>query len=268
MGKIKGIIDILQESSETVPAILYKYYEFDKYSQLIFENNEIFFSSPKSFNDPFDSKIKISFQGTRSQKKLFFRKHSPQTRPDFSRKKHLEMEKHIMRDEISIQKMESEIQNNFENVRKQMGVFCLTEKKDNILMWSHYTNEHTGFCVGFKTNNNFFSRAKHVSYSKDLPCIYILEPDLEKLNKKGAESLLTKAEDWTYEKEWRIVEINGVGVKNYPEEALVSVILGCKISSENKKNIIQWCNSRKYKPALYEAREKDSEFGLDIIPIS
>ncbi len=268
MGKIKGIKDILQESNIDAPALLYRYYKFDEYSQRIFENNEIFFSSPKSFNDPFDSKIMISFQGTRNQKKLFFRKLSPQSRPDFSRKNHLEMEKRIIRDEASFKKLETEVQNNFEKVRKQMGVFCMTEKKDNILMWSHYTTHHTGFCVGFNTNNFFFSRVKHVSYSKDLPCIYILEPDQEKLNIKGVDSLLTKAEDWEYEKEWRIVEVNGVGVKNYPEEALVYVILGCKISPENKKKIIEWCGSRKSQPIVYEAREKESEFGLDIISIT
>jgi len=28
-------------------------------------------------------------------------------------------------------------------------VVCLNEKKDNILMWSHYAKNHTGFCIEY-----------------------------------------------------------------------------------------------------------------------
>ena len=95
----------------------------------------------------------------------------------------------------------------------------------------------------------------------------LTKPNRNEILQKGIESLLTKAEEWENEKEWRIIEIEGMGVKNYPEESLECVILGCKISSDNKKQIIKWCNSRKHKPTLYQAKEKESEFGLNIIPI-
>jgi hypothetical protein len=258
MGKIKGIIDILQEPNITAPAILYKYYKFTEYTQRIFENNEIYFSSPESFNDPFDSKIRIDTKATRDQKKLYYRKLSPISRPDFSRKQHLEMEKDIMRDKKELEKLEKENQRNLENIRKKMGILCMTEEKNNILMWSHYTYKHTGFCIGFKTDNIMFSCIKQVQYNKNLPSIKMYESDWKKLNEQVAENLLKKAKDWTYEKEWRIVKPNGV----------VSVILGCKISPENGNKIMEWCNSRKSQPILYEAKEKESEFGLDIIPIS
>jgi len=32
---------------------------------------------------------------------------------------------------------------------KKVGVICLTEAKDNLLMWSHYANNHKGIAVGF-----------------------------------------------------------------------------------------------------------------------
>jgi hypothetical protein len=79
---------------------------------------------------------------------------------------------------------------------------------------------------------------------------------------------LIKANDWQYEKEWRIVDhVNGRGIQNFPENALSGVILGWRISQENKENIFRWCSSRKYPPKLYEAREKQKEFGLDIARI-
>jgi hypothetical protein len=268
MKKIKGIKDILRESTVTVPAILYKYYKFDEYTQRIFENNEVYFQSPAKFNDPFDSKIRIDTKATREQKKRYFRELSPIARPVFSRKQHLEMEKLIMRDKTELKKMEDWAQKNHENVRKKMGIFCMSKKNDNILMWSHYADKHTGFCIGFKTDNILFSCIKRVDYDKELPCIKMYESDWKKANELIAKSLLIKAEAWKYEKEWRIVKPDGVGVKKYPEEALACVIFGCKISPENRKKIIEWCSSRKTQPRFFEARDKESEFGLDIIPIS
>jgi hypothetical protein len=83
-----------------------------------------------------------------------------------------------------------------------------------------------------------------------------------------------------YEHEWRIINgvkgLNGVkgpngmrgpGPQDFPEDALIGVILGCGISQENKENILRWCRNRKHSPSLYEAREKQKEFGLDIVRI-
>lgn len=36
-----------------------------------------------------------------------------------------------------------------EVVYKQFGIYSLTSKSDNLLMWSHYADSHKGFCVGF-----------------------------------------------------------------------------------------------------------------------
>ena len=32
------------------------------------------------------------------------------------------------------------------------GVCCLSEKHDDVLMWSHYSNGHKGFCLKFETS--------------------------------------------------------------------------------------------------------------------
>lgn len=38
---------------------------------------------------------------------------------------------------------------NFEIEKHRVGVVCLSESKDNLLMWSHYANEHKGCVLGF-----------------------------------------------------------------------------------------------------------------------
>ena len=46
---------------------LYKYGKFDEYTEKLFTHNEIYFSSPNEFNDPFDSKPRIICEGNKQQ---------------------------------------------------------------------------------------------------------------------------------------------------------------------------------------------------------
>lgn len=268
MDRNKGVVDVLQASDITKPPLLYKYYAFDEWTHRIFENNEIYLSSPESFNDPFDSKIRFIYEGSRTDRKRFLKEWSKKYRPELSRKERLVYEKSIRKQGLDLQRMADGAQDEFMSHRSRIGVFCMSEDKKNILMWSHYANENAGFCVEFRTNNAFFSRARPVEYDRVLPCLNLLEIMWDKLITKVTLGLLTKAQDWAYEKEWRIVDVNGVGIHEYPSEALSSVILGCKMSPENKKRIKEWCCACEHRPALYEAKEKEQEFGLDIISLS
>ena len=45
-----------------------------------------------------------------------------------------------------------------------MGVTCFTEDCTNLLMWSHYAENHTGFCLEFDASNEFFSNVRKVDY--------------------------------------------------------------------------------------------------------
>ena len=268
MDRTKGVVDVLQASDITKPPFLYKYYAFDEWTHRIFENNEIYLSSPESFNDPFDSKIRFIYEGSRTDRKRFLKEWSKKHRPELSRKELLVYEKSIRKTGLDRQRVPEVVQKDFIVIRNRIGVFCMSEDKKNILMWSHYANENAGFCLEFRTNNAFFSRAHPVEYDRVLPYLNLLEPIWDKLITKVTLGLLTKAQDWAYEKEWRIVDVNGVGIHEYPSEALNSVILGCKMSPENKKRIKEWCCAREHRPALYEAKEKEQEFGFDIISLS
>ncbi len=48
--------------------------------------------------------------------------------------------------------------------RASIGVICFSSNYDNILMWSHYANNHKGICIEFDLNDSFF----HGKY-KDVP---------------------------------------------------------------------------------------------------
>ena len=138
-------------------------------------------------------------------------------------------------------------------MHKQSGVFCMTQKKDNILMWAHYADQHTGFCLEFDTDNPLFSRTRRVIYAKDLPKQNIVEFLTAKVRKPPL-YLITKAKDWKYEKEWRLADpASGPGPQEYPAESLTGVIFGCRMNEMNRKQIKEWCKKREHPPKLYEA---------------
>ena len=41
-----------------------------------------------------------------------------------------------------------------------IGILCLSEVRDSILMWGHYTDSHQGFVIGFDSDQPFFSNRR------------------------------------------------------------------------------------------------------------
>lgn len=251
--------------------VLYKYCMFNEYTEKILTQNEIYFSSPEKFNDPFDSKLHLTCDGTMKERKRYLYKQYQKKYPKRRKEDILtDVEMGIItkgRDEIVLNEA---LEKSREIMRKKFGICCFSEKRDNILMWAHYAKQHTGFCLEFNVDNDFFTlstRAIKVEYDAIWPELNVMRLDSYPEGEVG-KKLLIKANNWEYEQEWRIVDNEkGPGIQNFPEDALSGVIIGCRISQENKDNVFRWCRMRKHPPTLYEAKEKQKEFGLDIIRI-
>jgi hypothetical protein len=262
----KGVVALLKERKGTPPCLLYRYGVFDQWTHRIFQNNQVYFSSPDSFNDPFDSAVRFACEGSKQQRKKFFREFMPLHKPNLSRRESLLYEKQFKERHWDDGFLRGFQQDRLK-VRHRMGVFCLTEKKDDILMWSHYAKYHTGFCLEFQTNDSFFSNANPVNYSDRRPVVNLLIPDWNELVVANVEALLTKAKHWEYEKEWRIIDLQkNAGIHQFPPTVLHGVILGCRISSTDREQVVKWCKGRSPIPSLYQAQMKETEYGLTIKP--
>lgn len=253
------------------PKVLYKYYKFNKYTERIFSHNEIYFSSPNDFNDPFDSKPHLTYDGTKQERKHFLCEQYQKRYPDRSKEEILaDVKREITAKGKENIVLEEAIEKARDLLRKKLGACCFTTIRNDILMWAHYAKQHSGFCLEFNVNNDFFRplmRAIGVKYEDFRTELNVLRLDSYPEGKL-AETLLIKAKNWQYEQEWRIVDYDkDERTQNFPEDALSGVILGCRISQEDKKNVFRWCSKRKHPPLLYEAREKQKEFGLDIVSI-
>lgn len=238
---------------------LFKYRECNDYSFKIFDEREIWFPTPESLNDPFDCQL------------------------DFEDSLRYALAK------ISTSKLDKvdELIKVTSSYAKEIGVLSLSRTRRNILMWSHYAQEHKGFCIGFKEDNflsSLKSCEKHdVTYQADLPFEELLcaldaydDPEMEQENQITSEKVkdaflkalvATKFSNWKYEYETRMVSYNS-GVHNFSPDCISQVILGFKISEEHKDRLLsilsldEWSHVK-----VYSTQKLKDKYGLELTEI-
>jgi hypothetical protein len=244
---------------------LYKYYSLNDHTKRIFTLNEIYFPSPLKFNDPFDFNIPISLEGSKKDYEELYRSQISRCEPNLNREeRRRRLREHMAQKvykDINLQKELS--QETATRIKKRYGVLCLTETNDNILMWSHYADNHRGVCVEFKMCDDFNVTEKDnkVIYQKELPeCNLFKTSEKQRLHTL----YLTKSCHWSYEKEWRMFK-EGPGAYTLPDRTVNAVILGCQMT--DKEKVTAWLKEKNNSIAIYEAKMKHREFGLDIMAI-
>lgn len=152
-------------------------------------------------------------------------------------------------------------------INNTFAITCFSETPDNILMWAHYGDKHTGFCVEYD-----FSKMKTeklllmlfpVVYSASKPTVPLSLFDFDDLkniklssNMAGISdliiSLLTKSDIWKYENEWRIIGYQSdLNKQTWQEDIAVKVYYGVNISPENKKKLDEIVERKKIESAQF-----------------
>lgn len=202
---------------ETLPEFFFKYIRLDRVIEIL-KNKELWFSSPKNFNDPFDCNINlIDFEPDENEiKKIINDKISGNRK--------------LRRQEIQKNKRNSfRIKNQFseqlEEIFYNSGVCCFSEINDNILLWAHYAENHKGICLKFTNKiSDIATMTAKVNYKNRY----------EKVNfwkgKGGAINhlIFTKSKDWKYEKEIRAFTMLDNGKVDFDIKNLTEIIFGCK----------------------------------------
>lgn len=249
-----------------IPKHLYKYRSMNtkkdrEHTLHILSHNEIYFAKCTEFNDPFDCNLHISCEGDFNIHKEKLRK----MYPGLSEKKlDIQTQKDLQKE--NIKKSERKVNNNIRRIIEQAGIFSMSAKRDNLLMWSHYADYHKGICIEFKTTNGklFGCDLLNVDYVVNYPKLTLYDEVDSEFAKK---TVRTKSEDWKYEEEWRII-YKEIGCQNFPSEEISGVILGSRISERNKALVFKCLSENNCKVKLYEAHKCKEKFGLDIIPVS
>lgn len=157
-----------------------------------------------------------------------------------------------------LSEIDSKLDEFAQSFRKKFSIISFSERNSSLLMWSHYANEHKGFCVEYGTNE-FSSFFFPVMYSDRIPDALENEYSIPL-------SMITKLTDWQYELEWRIVnqceecELDGF---KYPAPIPKAIYLGCRIdeNKELKEKLIE--ASKKLGIALYLMKMKRGYYELE-----
>ena len=263
------------------PAYLYKYKSIDDknedYSSCIFTHNELYFCSVKKFNDPLDCMYRVESHGSPEEVREYMLRvldnfGSPHDRHQLL--SNMSVGQEILEDPAFIETAQVENRHEVES----WGVCCLSAvPPQEILMWSHYADHHRGFCLVFSNelSKYFFVKGKpkdrdkgpailapsEVTYDDEYPVLNCIRDQPKAMAEKA---IFRKAKPWEYEKEWRMVDINGQGKLQFPSQYLTGVIFGCKMSNEHKGKIRVWCKDRQPAIKYYQARESLNSYRLHI----
>jgi hypothetical protein len=155
-------------------------------------------------------------------------------------------------------------------IASRWGIYCLSPDPDLALMWSHYARNHNGICLEFAVPNTKFQLALQIQYQKEYPKNLLHDM----LRDPGSRStlLLVKSDDWSYEREFRLVCFRSPDVAGSPLSMdgnylgigpadLTSIILGCQVEDRADAEIRKLVKDhapnvrvRKAKRALNEYR--------------
>ncbi len=254
-------------------------YKFRTWSNLFHQkaltHNQLFYASPADINDPFDFKINIDYSllDSGAKREKYVTQLVSETLETIIRKgispaqKKEELLYRLLFDRDRMQDEFNQTANLWTNNR--FGVISFSLRWDSILLWSHYAENHKGFCIGYNkqklTNSNLFDTAGPVNYIDSYPRLDPLNIDKEN---EAFTKTYSKASDWEYEKEFRLTKLwpnidpsikeRTIEVQNdYAEE----IILGMNISQEHEKAIREIAKQKGIK--VYKIGSKRNSFLLE-----
>ena len=142
------------------------------------------------------------------------------------------------------------------DAKNKYRILSLTEDIHSPLMWAHYGYNYTGICLIYSTNKTF-SEAIKVNYTDQAR--YLDEGDFDELDDVACDSLKEKMMDWSYEKEWRLIQKEEPGYLYYGYEELIGVVVGRKMHQEIKNVINGWCIARETPCLCTDVLQYDSQ---------
>ena len=186
--------------------------------------------------------------------------------------------------------------NKYSNYRDELWICCLTKKFNSILMWSYYNN-HEGVCIGLNMDKvsqclgaqyglTVTSYAREVQYKNAIekPNFYRDKEDFFNYQ------VYTKAKAWEHEQEVRLFiyepsprfmgllsnskdrnKYDNKELKTFVKltaECFESIYLGIKISTEDKKDIIQKARALNPNIKIYQMEIDAKSFNVIDNPIN
>ncbi|MFM2343742.1 MAG: hypothetical protein RLZZ210_350 [Pseudomonadota bacterium] len=269
-------------TNEIKYAYLYKYLPPNVGSLRVISKQTIKFTNPADFNDPFDCVVSLEryFNNFNDYKIGYYKNRGKKVSDNQLRVMYANYKNKVKNEGLTNEPL------------KNYGVLCLSEEPLDILMWSHYAQNHKGFVVEFKlpiVKNN----GEYPLWDKNIKCYlweqgnliaksvdYVdkynywkLDLDQSEKDKLALEIIYRKYNVWAYEKEVRVFnrfieKLSKNRILEYPSENLVSVIAGCKMEADFLEELKKSCGIASKKLGryirIYYANHKANSYALEI----
>jgi hypothetical protein len=249
------------ESEPTVPRFLYRYRAlrdpFDSLQKILC-NNLWYCGSRKDFDDQEDMVLPGVVLCRDHIRGLAVERNGNLT-PDVES----QIEQYL-RDPLSERRTTEAIQKDLDEV----GILCFSEEPNNRELWKIYASDGKGVCLMLESLEIFPATPVgpiygpfEVRYSDEDKKPY--DPQIEGVT-QADDHLLRKRRQWAYQKEWRFIRHrhghhSTVGYCFLPPGALVGLIFGWKLSSDERAMICEWINAGPFHPQLFDANPNGEE---------
>ena len=228
------------------------------------QGSTLWLSSPRCFNDPFDSVINFDYYAeTLKLSKEILDKWVGND----SAERILQSEKGGELLERCIERIRLEFEENHRVIEKSIYSACFSEFENlySLRMWGHYADNHSGVCAEYDF--------KAVNDACEFGCIpirytnsyeYLINARNMSESVRNFLKLYTKATEWEHEKEWRVSKQLSGGEKigvSIPFVFPRKVYLGCRVKEKLKSDVMAFCADRDIE--IYQMKLKPGSFCLD-----
>jgi hypothetical protein len=239
----------------------------------LLEQQEIWFASPDSFNDPFDCNFWVRYD-LLNETQLF------EELRYFVKAEHQLAGSHLIDYYTKEAVISAQNSSNLEAATRvwierqfeYMGVFCASVERDNILFWSHYAQNHKGYTIGLNRKKlyDLWSNSNGIAlggpiYDSDF--LIFMPKDIRGNRAEQENTWLkmvnTKEYLWHYEKELRmIIRADGNRARKFLPGLIDEVVLGCRMEPKDKRRIQHAMALHYPHAAIYQAFIRRDAFAL------
>ena len=259
---------------------LYKFRAFNDQSLSILIDAEIFCAAPINLNDPFDSQINVQASLRAALEWIL------QQEPKYSRSYKEALE--ILSTGGANQMIERVL---------HVGICSFSTLSNNTLMWSHYADQHRGFCIGINPhlignngglNSHFPDHvgSRPVTYTNGNPMVPRMqlinsssfanisakpdarnEPPAGNIIYHGSEAALcTKHLAWSYESEVRLIHSEGQSSVPIKPESIQEIVFGCRMPERHRKTLRKIASSCGLSNArFFELKKSETDLSFSVI---
>jgi hypothetical protein len=240
------------------PKSLFKFTKISEYTYSSLINKATFFSKAIDLNDPFEFDIDFDNNPSNDEKKALGITDSDGA--------------------LQLKKLLDETKSKLNSMLDRNRILSLSSNPYELLMWSHYAEEHKGICIEYDRENcellmdrNHCQKVIYPHFNGKtkiniFPLICAKNEEIELL-----ETIIfaRKASNWKYENEWRVVleDSNKTNVQLlFDSVKIKSITFGLRTASHHKLAIFNMINKIYDNEILfYQTVKSNSDLAVEMV---